>query len=69
MKTTWVKQGDVRKVCSKKPANIRKGEGNKIKTTETKNNNVFEKGLIDKNKEKHDILKGKTKGKPKNKTE
>ena len=39
------------KFVSKKQANIRKEKGKKNKIKETKNNNVFETGSMDKSKE------------------
>ena len=40
------------KSVSKKQANIRKGKGKRKKNKETKNNNVFQKGLMGKMEKK-----------------
>ena len=57
------------KIVSKKQANIRKGNSrNKRKIYETKNNNVFERGVDGQKTQKNGILKGMTKGKPKKTT-
>ena len=70
MKETWFQKGDVRKICLKEQANIKKGRGKKKKDQETKTINVFPKrGFMDKKQRKNGVLKGKTKGKPEKKTE
>ena len=56
-------KGDVRKVCFKERANIRREEARKRKTKETHQRVFSKKGLMDKKLRKNGILKGKTKGK------
>ena len=64
MKATWVKKGDVRKVCFEETSKtLGKGKAIKRKIKETQNNNVFEKGGDGQKAKKNGILKGKTKRK------
>ena len=62
---TW----DVRKVRLKEQANIRKGKSKKKKIKKNKNNSVSKVGSMDKKQRNKGVLKGKTKGKLKKKTE
>ena len=52
-----------------KQANIKKGKGKEKKDKETKKMNVFQKWVDGQKAKKNGVLKGKTKGKPENKTE